>query len=216
MSRILAISDIHGHIEGFKILLDKAKYSPGSDQLFLLGDFIDRDPKTWRSLEFIKELTREGAKPIAGNMERRLVESKERGHLSFLNSESNISIDEVPFDFIHSLPLYIDTVDYLFVHAGIRPGIQLNKQIPIDLTEIREDFWENDYPFVKPVVFGHTPTHLMGAEFGEIWMGKGMMGIDTGAKHGLRLSLVDFNERIIYSCATGREHLYSDLRIKYW
>ena len=210
MSRILAISDIHGHIKGVQMLLDAAQYTPGTDQLVLLGDFIDKDPTTWGSLEFISQLTKEGAQAISGNMELRLYEN------AWNHRGMEIPIDDSLINFIHSLPLYLDYLDYLFVHAGIRPGVKLAAQIPTDLTEIRQDFWETPYPFSKPIVFGHTPTHLIGAKPGEIWTGPGIVGIDTGAKHGLRLTLLDLTGHMIYSCSTDRQHMYDDLRISVW
>jgi serine/threonine protein phosphatase 1 len=48
--------------------------------------------------------------------------------------------------------------DYLFVHAGIRPGIPLSKQRAHDLLWIRGDFLEHAGPFEKIVVHGHTPV----------------------------------------------------------
>ena len=38
------------------------------------------------------------------------------------------------------MPLHHSEGDYLFVHAGVRPGIPLDKQSPEDLMQIREDF----------------------------------------------------------------------------
>ena len=47
--------------------------------------------------------------------------------------------------------------DYLFVHAGIRPGVPLAKQDPYDLMWIRHDFLDNDEDRGLVVVHGHTP-----------------------------------------------------------
>lgn len=47
--------------------------------------------------------------------------------------------------------------DYLFVHAGIRPGVPLAKQDPYDLMWIRHDFLDNDDDLGLVVVHGHTP-----------------------------------------------------------
>ncbi|WP_338453053.1 metallophosphoesterase [Niallia oryzisoli] len=209
MSRILAISDIHGHVEGVKILLEMAKYDPKSDKLFLLGDFIDRRPFTWSSIEYIIELTEKGADAILGNTDC-FYKKKKNGYINKkLLPRSTIK-------FIESLPLYIEYEDFLFVHAGIRPGFPLHLQSFKDLTDIREPFWKTAYPFSKFVVFGHTPTEKMGAKPGEIWMGPGMLGIDTGAKHHYRLTLVNLTEYISYSISTNPKHLYKDLRISYF
>lgn len=206
MARILAISDIHGHTEGVKRLLDAAGYAPGADQLYLLGDFIDTNPNTWQALDFIKQLTLEGAYAVPGNLERWLCAQK----------EIQPSLDESVFNFINSLPYYYEHADYLLVHAGFRPGVELKNQLPKDFTEIRQTFWGTPYPFSKTVVFGHTPTNQLGAAPGEIWAGPGLLGIDTGAKHNLRLSLVDLSTYRVYSCSTDKQRIYGDLRAEKW
>jgi serine/threonine protein phosphatase 1 len=48
--------------------------------------------------------------------------------------------------------------DYVFVHAGIRPGVALADQSPEDLMWIRENFLSHRKRFEKMVVHGHTPA----------------------------------------------------------
>jgi serine/threonine protein phosphatase 1 len=64
--------------------------------------------------------------------------------------------------------------DYLFVHAGIRPGVEFDQQRQADLRWIREPFLfdETDHGFV--VVHGHTIRS-------EVEIRKNRIGIDTGA-----------------------------------
>ena len=64
--------------------------------------------------------------------------------------------------------------DYLFVHAGIRPGVEFDQQRQTDLRWIREAFLfdETDHGFV--VVHGHTIRP-------DVDMRPNRIGIDTGA-----------------------------------
>ena len=64
--------------------------------------------------------------------------------------------------------------DYLFVHAGIRPGVELDQQRQSDLRWIRDPFLfdETDHGFV--VVHGHTIRS-------EVEVRPNRIGIDTGA-----------------------------------
>jgi len=64
--------------------------------------------------------------------------------------------------------------DYLFVHAGIRPGVEVDQQRQSDLRWIREAFLfdETDHGFV--VVHGHTIRP-------EVEVRPNRIGIDTGA-----------------------------------
>ncbi len=71
--------------------------------------------------------------------------------------------------------------DYLFVHAGVRPGVPLEKQHAEDLLWIREEFLESDRDFGKVVVHGHSIT--LDPEFRP-----NRIGIDTGAYRSNQLT----------------------------
>jgi serine/threonine protein phosphatase 1 len=64
--------------------------------------------------------------------------------------------------------------DYLFVHAGLRPGVPLEQQTEEDMLWIREPFLSDTRPLPKVVVHGHTPSRNVHADQRRI-------GIDTGA-----------------------------------
>jgi serine/threonine protein phosphatase 1 len=83
--------------------------------------------------------------------------------------------------FFSNLPFAERQGDFLFVHAGVRPGRPLEKQTPRDLTEIREPFLSYDGDFGAVVVHGHTI-----AEAPEVRPNR--VGLDTGAYRTGRLS----------------------------
>ncbi len=64
--------------------------------------------------------------------------------------------------------------DFLFVHAGIKPGISIERQEPEDLFWIRDEFLNSTLDHGKVVVHGHTPV-----EHAEIFQNR--INIDTGA-----------------------------------
>lgn len=64
--------------------------------------------------------------------------------------------------------------DYLFVHAGIRPGLALTAQAPSDLRWIRDEFLRDRRDHGLMVVHGHTITETVDEQPNRI-------GIDTGA-----------------------------------
>ena len=76
--------------------------------------------------------------------------------------------------FLQSLELYVEYGDYVFVHAGMRPGVPIERQSEHDLLWIRQDFLEETRPFSKVVVHGHTPE-------AEPFLGEIRLGLDTGA-----------------------------------
>lgn len=206
--RLLAVSDIHGHAAGLQQLLDAAAYNPRTDQLILVGDYIDEDPQSRSTLELIRSLTRDGALAVPGNMETRLLSQPGEHTAAELTLRS----------WLRQLPTYVEADGYLFVHAGFRPGVPLEQQTLLDMTEIRQDFWEAELPAFagRGIVFGHTPTFKLGSAAGKIWRRDGKIGIDTGAKHGCRLTLLDIHNGIAYSYSTesGRQR-YTDFCVDY-
>lgn len=58
--------------------------------------------------------------------------------------------------FLTRLKPYHIEGDYLFVHAGIRPGVPIEKQSEDDMLWIRDDFLNATAPFEKFVVHGHS------------------------------------------------------------
>lgn len=68
--RILTISDIHGCYDELEKLLDISNYNPESDQLILLGDYIDRGQQSESVLELVIKLVKEGAIALRGNRDQ--------------------------------------------------------------------------------------------------------------------------------------------------
>lgn len=99
--------------------------------------------------------------------------------LTGLTGEAALAVvrNAVPAAHVEFLESFDDSLrfgDYLFVHAGIRPGIEIEQQRQTDLRWIREPFLfdETDHGFV--VVHGHTITPRVDVRPNRI-------GIDTGA-----------------------------------
>ena len=83
--------------------------------------------------------------------------------------------------FLESLAVSHTEGDYLFVHAGVRPGVPLDRQRTEDLLWIRNEFLESDSDFGKVVVHGHSIT--LDPEFRA-----NRIGIDTGAYRSNQLT----------------------------
>ena len=80
--------------------------------------------------------------------------------------------------FLKALEPVFSLGGYLFVHAGIRPGVALEDQALRDLLWIREDFLDSGDDFGAVVVHGHTPVR-------EPVVKPNRIDIDTGARvHG--------------------------------
>jgi serine/threonine protein phosphatase 1 len=91
---------------------------------------------------------------------------------------------------LQSLPPSASIGDYFFCHAGVRPGVPLERQKEADLLWIREAFLASDDYFGKVVVHGHTPTE-------EPENRDNRIGVDTGAyaTHQLTCVVLEGEER---------------------
>lgn len=190
--RILAASDIHGYGHLLKQLLASAAYDSAVDRLFLLGDYVNKGPDSLGTLELIHSLVQQGAIALQGNNERAWLRSRDAEAMLW-------------HPWIHTLPGWAEADGFLFVHAGIHPGVPMESQSIEDLTSTREPaFYQHVLPG-KTIVFGHTPTFRLGNHEGGVWLGPGKLGIDTGVGHGRRLSLIDLTHWTVYSTAVREE-----------
>ncbi|WP_322866780.1 metallophosphoesterase family protein [Aquicoccus sp. G2-2] len=77
-----------------------------------------------------------------------------------LHNAARAAVPDTHRAFLAQRPLYHRRGHYLFVHAGIRPGVALEDQIEDDLLWIRAPFLEYEQPFDYLVVHGHTAQDL--------------------------------------------------------
>jgi serine/threonine protein phosphatase 1 len=94
--------------------------------------------------------------------------------------------DRVPpdhVDFLSAFEEWVEVGDYLFVHAGLRPGVDLESQRTSDLRWIRDDFLLHRESFGKLVVHGHSITSGVDVRANRI-------GIDTGAYESGKLTAI--------------------------
>lgn len=93
-------------------------------------------------------------------------------------------------NFIESLPLYLLTDDFLFVHAGADNGLDIHKQATNDLLWNRYNF--ERYKGRK-LIIGHTPT-----KDGKVRFEANRIMVDTGAFFSGILSAVDVLSNEVY------------------
>jgi serine/threonine protein phosphatase 1 len=85
------------------------------------------------------------------------------------------AIDPDHSRFLAELPLSYVSGDYLFVHAGVEPGVPLTDQDAAQLMTIRRRFLKKPHGLPFTVIHGHTPSD------GRPRLGPGRIGVDTGA-----------------------------------
>jgi serine/threonine protein phosphatase 1 len=192
-NKIFAIGDIHGKVGKLKRLINRLPLSE-NDLLVFLGDYVDRGENSFEVIEYLIEL-RDKRKCvfIKGNHEvmlKNFLSGKEtylylyNGGLATIRSyekngydiHGNKDIPKSHNEFFKTLKPYYKTDNYIFVHAGMLPGIPMIFQTNNDLMWSRDFYYRYaiDYKGPKVVVFAHTPEKdVMNKEFA--------ICIDTGA-----------------------------------
>jgi serine/threonine protein phosphatase 1 len=98
--------------------------------------------------------------------------------------------------FLTNLDLSVRIGDYVFVHAGVRPGVPLDQQSEYDLLWIRDEFLSDRRPLGAVIVHGHTPTSKPHKDSRRI-------GVDTGAYLSGRLTAARFEHDGVEFISTG-------------
>ena len=167
--KYLIISDVHGCFEELKQKLTDCKYNPEKDFLIFLGDYIDRGPNSKEVIDFILQLKEKSNDIVClmGNHETMFLDylNEKNRELFLINGGDKtiksygevINIPKNHIKFFKSLQYYYETNNYIFVHAGLVPGISLQDQKRKDLVWIRDEFLYSNFDFGKNIVFGHTP-----------------------------------------------------------
>ncbi|MFC3440991.1 metallophosphoesterase [Sphingobium rhizovicinum] len=191
---------------------DRAR-GPMPPHLILLGDLIDRGPASRGVVERVMGLMAGGGTQcVKGNHEELFVLAA-RGDARIiptfrraggaqtlasygLPAATSDAMDDAAIarwmlahvprdhvDFIDDLPDSVEMGDYLFVHAGIRPGVPIADQKSADLRWIRRDFLDHDGIHPRMIVHGHSISPDPDQRDNRV-------GIDTGAYFSGRLTAI--------------------------
>lgn len=121
-----AIGDIQGCYSELRLLLDKLKFESKTDRLWLVGDLVNRGPKSLQTLRFVKGLG-QSATTVLGNHDLTLL-AKSAGVKRVKDGDTLSSIlkatdrDEL-LDWLRRRPLmhHDAQIGYTMVHAGLLP-----------------------------------------------------------------------------------------------
>ena len=89
-------------------------------------------------------------------------------------------IIKLPIKKAYKFEMNINNQHTIFVHAGINPFKDLDKQILTDLVWIRWEFFDN-YKSKAKVVIGHTPTQNINGDNKPIILPNNIIMVDTGS-----------------------------------
>jgi len=169
MARLIGISDIHGEYEKLCTVLDRV--SPEKDDtIVFMGDYIDRGAKSKEVVEKIISMADIcNCEYLIGSHEYAMLHAKTDDYYNYLfwNYGGDATADsyggfdnitKIHGDFFSSLKPYYINRNYLFVHAGFRIGVPLDKQDLVDMVYIRSEFYTKKHNFPYKIIFGHTES----------------------------------------------------------
>lgn len=224
MSKYFVVGDVHGELQKLKLILEH--WNSDDEQLVLLGDLVDRGPDSYGVVKLAMELKEKyGAKINKGNHEDMFLSwlkmpysemdlyypqgGRETIH-SFFDKPvtpsymptyvADLLLNQFPdeIDFLKSLPLYNESQNHVFVHAGVNLYIDdWRESRETDFLWIREKFIYGMNKSNKIFIFGHTPTrYLNNDKSNHIYIPhcRTKIGLDGGAVFGGFLHAVVFDE----------------------
>lgn len=182
------IPDIHGCIQTLKQLIEVQIKPNKEDELYFLGDYIDRGPDSKGVIDFLISLQNDGYNTnfLKGNHEEYFLKSLEHepsrkqlikfgrknrfkkewlahGGDKFMQSFEQNKLHKIPFlysDWIKNLKNYILLEKHILVHAG------LNFKIENPFEDTFDMLWTRDFE-IDPmkidnrlIIHGHVPVHI--------------------------------------------------------
>ena len=158
-----AIGDIQGCYDELQMLLKKINYNELNDELWFVGDLVNRGPKSLETLQFIMKL--KNKKVVLGNHDLHLlslafnnIKYKKKHTLEkilLLNQKNKISI----LNWLKSQPLlyYDKKRNYLLVHAGVPPQWDINEALKY-AQEVHKILNEKKYKKFLLNMYGDRPN----------------------------------------------------------
>lgn len=172
--RRFAVTDIHGCWQTFIDLLAEIELNP-DDQLFILGDMINRGPYSLRVLETVAELLDRGFSvyPLRGNHEDMVLDyderhkkkklkatAKRRNSLHLVNKHGQLKSGVRHF--LNHLPYFFETEEEFMVHAGFDTSLEKPFEEWDRMLTIRSFHYDEPVFDGKPIFHGHVPTRSRG------------------------------------------------------
>jgi hypothetical protein len=198
MGRTIVVGDVHGCSWELGALLDRVGFTSG-DRLVFVGDLVARGPDSLGVLDIARST---GATIVRGNHEQKLLDWRDHdARLGRLHEDLAQSLRDVDWTLLETSPLWCDFPEHglRVVHAGVLPGIPIEKQSHQVLMTLRTigrrgepagrsgTLWGKRYQGSPHLVFGHNAAP-------GLQLHACATGLDTACVYGGRLSAMVLQE----------------------
>jgi serine/threonine protein phosphatase 1 len=170
-----AITDIHGCARTFRVLVQEQLKLQKSDELYILGDLVNKGPDSKGVIDFVMELQEQHfqVQCLRGNHDQMLLKAAKKGPkaLNLTDTEKKLVLQSFEIEkfedlpkkyrkFFKSLPYHLELPDHYLVHAGFnfaKEDIFSDKDAMLNIRGFTVDWQRLDN---KSLLHGHTPTAL--------------------------------------------------------
>lgn len=180
MSRWI-IPDVHGCAKTLKSLVESFLKITKEDEVFFLGDYIDRGPNSKEVLDYLMAMQEQGYQfyCLKGNHEDYCVETWEADqkrhlfktetqrlweHVGAKETYKSFGVKhprEIPkqyIDWMRDLPFYYEMEQYILVHAGLNFNIDNPFEDEHSMTRVRNFKVDFNKTGGRRIIHGHIPV----------------------------------------------------------
>jgi hypothetical protein len=200
MQRTIIVGDVHGCVDELQLLLRRCGHARG-DRVVLAGDLVAKGPDSQGVVQFARE---NGLGAVMGNHDAFAIAHRHEGHKQNHQGRRSYiaSLGPEDWDYLAGLPCYLrlgptkpGEPDTLVVHAGLAPGVPLDKQKREHMLSLRSIAdtgestsrllvhfpWAARWQGPEKLVFGHDAVRGL-----QHW--PMAIGLDTGCVYGRLLT----------------------------
>lgn len=175
MKRSIVIGDIHGCAKTLRSLVEEFVCLEKEDNLYLLGDYVNKGPNTKGVIDYILELKQQDylVECLRGNHDQMMMDAWKddrstkawlaKGGDATLESFDSQKLTDVPMSyyfFLATTSFFVDLDDFILVHAGFNfeaDDIYTDFDAMLEIREMQVNLAKTEG---KKIVHGHVPVEL--------------------------------------------------------
>ncbi|MFQ5634744.1 MAG: symmetrical bis(5'-nucleosyl)-tetraphosphatase, partial [Gammaproteobacteria bacterium] len=157
---IFAIGDVQGCYDDARRLIDRLHFDPDADELWFVGDLVNRGPKSLETLRYVQALG-DAATVVLGNHDLHLLAAREDPARLDASMRTVIEADDADrlLDWLRSRPLavYRPEMNTLMVHAGVYRSWDPLQTVKL-AREVERVLRSDDYRALLAGMYGGEPA----------------------------------------------------------